>query len=111
MVKRIKRLLLSVLKVFGVCLLVVFFVLNWQETLKILKQRRLQKIYDGLYGRKRRRSFSLPYDKEKARVRKLWNEFFELQKQRFFQRQEELREEFSAQIKQMRNQSKRKDTL
>jgi hypothetical protein len=109
MAKRIKSAAIFILKVFGVCLLVVFFVLNWQETLKILKQRRLQKIYDGLYGRKGRQRFPLPYDKEKARIRKLCNEWFELQKQRFYQRQEELREEFSVQIKQKRNETKRKE--
>jgi hypothetical protein len=109
MVKIFKRWFFFALKVFGVLLLVLFFVWLWPETLKILKERRLRKIYDRLYGRKRSPRFSLPYDKEKARVRKLWNEFFELQKQRFYQRQVELREEFSAQIKQKRNETKRKE--
>jgi hypothetical protein len=109
MVKRIKSVAFFVLKVFGVLLLVLFFVWLWPETLKILKERRLRKFYDGLYGRKGRQRFPLPYDKEKARIRKLWNEFFELQKQRFYQRQVELREEFSAQIKQKRNETKRKE--
>jgi hypothetical protein len=111
MFKIFKRCLFFALKVFGVCLLVLFSVLFWQETLKNLKQQRLRKIYDHAYGRKSRQRFQPPYDKEKARVRKLCNEWFELQKQRFYQRQEELREEFSAQIEQMRNQTNRKDTL
>jgi hypothetical protein len=109
MAKRIKSTAFFVLKVFGVLLLVLFFIWLWPETLKILKERRLRKIYDGLYGRKGRQRFPLPYDKEKARIRKLCNEWFELQKLRFYQRQEELREEFSAQIKQMRTQTNRKE--
>jgi hypothetical protein len=93
MAKRIKSAAFFVLKVFGALLLGLFFLLFWQETLKYFKQRR----------------FPLPYDKEKARKRKLWNEFFDLQKQRFYQRQEELREEFSKQIEQQRTQTNRKE--
>jgi hypothetical protein len=111
MFKIFKSAAFFVLKVFGVLLLVLFFIWLWPETLKILKERRLRKIYDGLYGRKRSPRLVLPYDKEKKRVRKLWDEFFELQKQRFYLRQEELREEFSKQIEQMRTQTNRKDTL
>jgi energy-coupling factor transporter transmembrane protein EcfT len=109
MAKIFKRWFFFALKVFGVLLLVLFFIWLWPETLKILKERRLRKFYDGLYGRKGRQRFPLSYDKEKIRKRKLWNEFFELQKQRFYQRQEELREEFSKEIKQMRTQTNRKE--
>jgi hypothetical protein len=66
-------------------------------------------IYDHLYPRRPRRPFGLPYDKEAIRRRKLWDKWFELQKQRFYQRQDELREEFSAYIVQMRTQSNRKE--
>jgi hypothetical protein len=104
-----KRFCLFVLKAFGFLLLGLFFVLFWQESLKELKRRRLQKIYDHLYGRKQSKGIRLPYNKEMARKRKLWDEFFELQKQRFHQRQEELREEFSKQIEQMRTQTNRKE--
>jgi hypothetical protein len=102
-----KRFLLSVLKVFGVCLLVPLAVWFWPQTLEILKRQRQRKFYDRLYGRKRRRRFPLPSDKEKMRMRRLWDEYFEIQKQRFYQRQEELREEFSKEIARMREQNQK----
>ncbi len=101
-----KRLFFAVLKVFALLLLVPLAVWFWPQTLEILKRQRQRKFYDRLYGRKRRRRFPLSYDKEKARMRRLWDEYFEIQKQRFYQRQEELREEFSKQIEQMRKNKK-----
>jgi hypothetical protein len=106
-----KRLILAVLKVFAFLLLVPLAVWFWPQTLEILKRQRQRKFYDHEYGRKRNRRFPLNPNKDKARMRRLWDEYFEIQKQRFYQRQEELREEFSAQIEQMRNQTKRKDQV
>jgi len=103
-----KRLIFAVLRIIAVGLLIPLAVWFWPQTLEILKRQRQRKFYDRCGGRKQRRHFSS--DEEKARMRKLCDEYFEIQKRRFHQRQAELREEFSAQIEQMRNQMNRKDT-
>lgn len=93
-----KRLFFIVVEVFGVCLLALLAVWFWPETLKFLKQQRLRKIYDHLYGRKSRQRFQPPYDKEKAQMRQAWNEWFDLQKELSWVRLEQIRKEWDEAI-------------
>jgi hypothetical protein len=102
-----KRLFFAVLKVFGVCLLVPLAVWFWPQTLEILKRQRQRKIYDRLYGRKPSRRFQPPYDKEKVRMRKAWNEWFDLQKELSWVRLEQIRKEWDEAIaKQQKTKTK-----